>query len=142
MRSLIALLLLLLASPPAKAADPAKEIRLAAEKLNAAFEAHDAKAIRSLMAPDHLAITPYAGKQNVKEQLRTLADLDYKEYSAGPMSINVVNSTSAVVTYKLKLKGDYKGKPMPAHNLVASVWVKDGGQWKELHYQETPVDSR
>jgi hypothetical protein len=94
------------------------------------------------MAPDHLAITPYAGKQNVKEQLRTLADLDYKEYSAGPMSINVVNSTCAVVTYKRKLKGDYKGKPMPAHNLVASVWVKDGGQWKELHYQETPVGSR
>ena len=120
MRCLIALILLL-QIPPAKAADPAKEIRLAAEKLNAAFEAHDAKAIRSLMATDHLAITPYAGKQNVKEQLRTLADLDYKEYSAGPMSINVFNSTCAVVTYNLKLKGEYEGKPVHPQKLCLGV---------------------
>jgi ketosteroid isomerase-like protein len=141
MRYLIAFLLLL-PSPLVKAADPAKEIKLAAEKLNAAFETHDAKAIRSLMTPDHLAITPYAGKQSVKDQLQTLADLDYDEYSAGPMSINVVNSTCAVVTYKLKLKGNYKGKPLPPQSLAASVWVKEGGKWRELHYQETPVDGR
>ena len=141
MRYLIAIVLLM-QSPFVMADDPAMEVKLAAEKLNTAFEKHDANVIRSLMMPDHLAITPYEGKQNVKHQLRTLADLKYKEYSAGPMSVNVVNSTCAVVTYKLDLKGDYKGKPMPAHNLAASIWIKDGGKWRELHYQETPVDGR
>jgi len=71
MRYLLVLLFLLNASL-ALAADPAKEVKAAADALNEAFEKHDAKTIRALMTPDHLAITPYAGKQRVKDQIRTL----------------------------------------------------------------------
>jgi uncharacterized protein (TIGR02246 family) len=126
----------------ALAADPTKEVKVAADALNEAFEKHDAKTIRALMTPDHLAITPYAGKQNVKDQIRTLPELKYEQYSAGPMSMNVVNDSCVLVTYPLKLKGTYQGKPLPSQNLVASLWVKDDGKWRELHYQETPVESR
>ena len=141
MRYLLTLLFLLHASL-AIAADPTKEVKVAADALNEAFEKHDAKTIRALMTPDHLAITPYAGKQNVKDQIRTLPELKYEQYSAGPMSMNVVNDSCVLVTYALKLKGSYQGKPLPSHNLVASLWVKDDGKWRELHYQETPVDGR
>ena len=141
MRYLFSLILLLNASL-ALAADPAKEVKAAADALNEAFEKHDAKTIRALMTPDHLAITPYAGKQSVKDQIRTLPVLKYDKYSAGPMSMNVVNDRCVLVTYALKLKGAYQGKPLPSHNLVASLWIKNGGKWRELHYQETPVEGR
>ena len=135
-------LLLLLHSPMARAADPSKEVKAAANALNAAFETHDAKTIRALMTPDHLAITPYAGKQRVKDQIRTLPVLKYNKYSAGPMSINVVNDNFALLTYTLELKGTYQGKQLPSRCLAASLWVKSEGKWRELHYQETPVDGR
>jgi hypothetical protein len=51
-------LLLLLHVSLALAADPAKEVKAAFDALNAAFEKHDAKTIRSLMSPDHVAISP------------------------------------------------------------------------------------
>ena len=76
MRYLLALLFLV-HSLLAQAADPANEVKAAADALNAAFEKHDAKTIRALMTPDHLAITPYAGKQRVKDQIRTLPVLKY-----------------------------------------------------------------
>ncbi len=139
MRYLVALLFLL-HSPTARAADPSKEVKAAADTLNAAFETHDAKTIRALMTPDHLAITPYAGKQRVKDQIRTLPVLKYEKYSAGPMSINVVNDNFVLLTYTLELKGTYQGKLMPSRCLAASLWVRNDGKWRELHYQETPVD--
>ena len=141
MRYLLALILLLHASL-AQAADPAKEVKAAADALNAAFEKHDAKTIRALMTPDHLAITPYAGKQRVKDQIRTLSELKYEKYSAGPMSVNVVSNSCVLVNYTLELKGTYQSNPLPSHSLVASLWVKNDGKWRELHYQETPVDGR
>ena len=141
MRYLLARLFLV-HSPLAQAADPANEVKAAADALNAAFEKHDAKSIRVLMTPDHLAITPYAGKQRVKDQIRTLPVLKYDKYSAGPMSMNVVNDNCVLVTYAIELKGTYQGKPLPSHSLVASLWVKNDGKWRELHYQETPVDGR
>ena len=135
-------LLFLLHASLASAADPTKEVKAAADALNAAFETRDAKTIRALMTPDHLAVTPYAGKQRVKDQIRTLPVLKYEKYSAGPMSMKVINDNCVLVTYALQLKGTYQGKPLPSKSLVASLWVKNGGKWQELHYQETPVDGR
>ncbi len=135
-------LLFLLHASSALAADPAREVKAAADALNAAFEAHDTKTIRALMTPDHQAVTPYAGKQRVKDQIRTLPLLKYEKYSAGPMSMKVINDNCVLVTYALELKGTYQGKPLPSKSLVASLWVKNGGKWQELHYQETPVDGR
>jgi len=138
MRYLIAILFALIASTT-NADDPTKEVESAMEVLNDAFTAQDAAKIRALMAPNHLAITPFAGKQSLEEQLRTLPELKYDEYSASPMSATIVNEACVLVTYTLKAKGSFKGKPVPSHCLVAAVWVKNDGKWQELHYQETAV---
>jgi len=136
MRYLVALLVVLISST-AKAEEPVKEVESAMEVLNDAFTQHNVVKIRELMAPSHLAITPFAGKQPLEEQLRTLPDLKYDEYSAGPMSATIVNDTCVIVTYTLKVKGSFNGKPVPSDCLVAAVWVKNDGKWQELHYQET-----
>jgi len=121
------------------AADPAKEVESAMEILNDAFAKRDVAKVRSLMAPNHLAITPFAGKQQLDDQLRTLTDLKYDKYSAGPMSATTVSETCVLLTYALKVQGTYKGRPLPSNCLVAAVWVKNDGKWQELQYQETVV---
>jgi len=138
MRYLVALLFTLVASA-AYAADPVQDVESAMEVLNDAFTAHDVAKIRSLMTANHLAVTPFAGKQSLEDQLRTLPELKYDEYSAGPMSATVVSETCVLVYYTLKVKGTYQGKPLAAHSLVSAVWVRNDGKWQELHYQETAV---
>lgn len=138
MRYLAALLLIFVAAS-SDAADPAKEVESAMEMLNDAFAKRDVAKVRSLMAPNHLAITPFAGKQQLDDQLRTLTDLKYDKYSAGPMSATTVSDTCVVLTYALTVQGTYEGRPLPSNCLVAAVWVKNDGKWQELQYQETAV---
>jgi hypothetical protein len=130
---------LLLVASASTAADPAKEVVSAIEMLNEAFENRDVVKVRSLMAPNHLAITPFAGKQLLEEQLRTLPDLKYDKYSAGPMSATAVSDSCVTLTYTLKVQGTYQGKPLPSDCFVAAVWVKNDGRWQELQYQETEM---
>ena len=138
MRHVVALLLMFVAAA-AVAAEPAKEVESAIEVLNEAFAKGDVAKVRSLMAPNHLAITPFAGKQSLEEQLRTLPELKYDKYSAGPMSANTVSDACVLLTYALKVKGTFRGKPLPSNCIVAAVWVKNNGKWQELQYQETSV---
>jgi len=138
---LLALLVLLHAST-AQAADPVKEVEAALGALNAAFSAQDETKIRALMTSDHLAITAYGGRQTVDEQLQSLAELKYDEYSAGPMSARVIDETCVIINYTLSTKGTYQGKPLPSHCLVTSVWVKNDGNWQEMNYQETASAGR
>jgi hypothetical protein len=49
-------------------------------------------------------------------------------------------SLSWVTQGLLAMEGKAGGKPLPSRCLAASLWVKSEGKWRELHYQETPVD--
>lgn len=139
MRYLTALLVCSFAAA-SYAGDPAKEVESAIEILNDAFAKQDVAKIRSLMAPNHVAITPFAGKQQLEDQLRTLPDLKYDKYSAGPMSATTVSDNCVLLTYALKVQGTYEGRPLPSNCLVTAIWVKNDGKWLELQYQETAVN--
>lgn len=138
MRYLLWLPLLLVAAT-INAADPAKEVESAIKVLNQAFENRDLAVVRSLMAPSHIAITPFAGRQSLDEQLQTLPELSYEKYSAGPMSATVLSDNCVVLNYALQVQGTFQGKPLPSDCLVSAIWVKNEGKWQELQYQETAV---
>lgn len=138
MRALFTLSLIFI-STLSLAADPAPEVQSAIERLNDAFEHRDVAKARALMAPQHVAITPFAGRQQLEDQLRTLPELKYEKYKAGPISATPVGDACVLLTYSLQAQGTYRGKPLPTDCLVSSVWVKTEGKWQELHYQETVV---
>ncbi len=76
MRSLFVLLVLMifalagLVEARAGDEDIIAEVNKAAEALDAAFERQDVEAVKQLMTPDHIAVTPYyPGPQNVDEQI-------------------------------------------------------------------------
>ncbi len=123
----------------AHAAEPLQEVTAALERLNNAFTTHDASTITSLMLPNHLAITPWAGRQTREEQVSTLGELRLEHYTPGPTTLTPIGDDGVLVTYTLGMKGDFKGKPLASQSFVAAVWVKADGAWKELHYQETAL---
>lgn len=139
MSRLFTLSLLVLVAAATNAADPAKEVESAMGVLNEAFSNQDVAVLRTLMAPDHVAITPFAGKQTLDEQLRTLPDLKYDTYSAGPMTATARGDGCVVLNYALKAQGTFRGVPIPSDCHVSAVWVRNDGRWQELLYQETEV---
>jgi hypothetical protein len=136
MQSLILVFLVSIVTPIA-AGEPEKDVEAAIRTLNEAFPTHDPEKIKALMAPTHLAFTPWAGKQTRDQQIATLKDLVLDKYSAGPMTITMIGNDGALVTYGVTVSGRFQGKPLPPNLLVSAVWVKSEGKWLEMHYQET-----
>jgi len=139
MRPWLPFLVMMLVSSVSRAANPAHEVAAALQELNQAFESRDVAKVRALLAPQHVAITPFAGQQTLEEQLRTLPELKYDKYSPGPLQTTTVSETCVTVTSELKARGTFQGQPLPGKCLVSAVWVKSGDQWRELQYHETVV---
>jgi ketosteroid isomerase-like protein len=118
----------------------AKEVRKALAELNEAFVKGDVETIKRLMTADHVAVTGYYGRPYSRdEQLKSLKDLKPTEYRVGKQTVTPLGKDAALVTYPVTLKGTFKGRPLPARNFASAVWVRQGGRWLEVHYQETPL---
>jgi ketosteroid isomerase-like protein len=138
-RSILAVLAGLVLAAPTRADDAAtvKEIEAALKVLNDAFETGKAEDIAKLMTDDHAAVTPWGGRQTRDEQIKSLPELKLTAYKPGKMTIALIGADGALVTYPLTMTGTFRGKLVPADSHAAAVWVRRGGAWKELYYQET-----
>lgn len=118
-----------------------REVRESLDALNKAFEKRDAESIRKLTTADHVSVTPYyRGAMKREEQLSTLPQLKFSEYTAGKMSVRLLGRDVALVTYPLTMKGTFKGQDVPRASFASAVWVKTDGRWREAFYQETPLE--
>ncbi len=146
MRSLIVLLALMifasagLVEARAGDADTIAEVNRAAEALDAAFERQDVEAVKQLMTPDHIAVTPYyPGPQTVDEQIASLPELNYAQTIVGDVDVSLVGDGAALRTFRAKLKGSFKGVPLARHAFVTQLMVKHDGAWRERFYQVTAI---
>ena len=112
----------------------------AAAELDEAFETGDAETIKSLMTPNHVAVTPYYGApQSVAEQIASLGDFEYAQTDAGEPTVTLLGPDVAIRTGIVELKGSYKGKPLPARVFAMEIMVKRDGKWLERVYQATAL---
>ncbi len=112
----------------------------AAAKLDEAFETGDAETIKSLMTPDHIAVSPYYGApQTVAEQIASLGDFEYAQTDVGEPTVTLLGSDVAIRTGIVDLKGSYQGKPLPARVFATEIMVKREGKWLERVYQATAL---
>jgi uncharacterized protein (TIGR02246 family) len=138
--SLAAVAALLLAIVVCAGETGASAVETAIAELNRAFEKGDGEKVKALMTDDHVAVTPYyGGPQKRDEQLKGLADHKMAEYRAGKMKVRMLGTEATLVTYELGMKGTYKGKAVPSRSYVSAVWVRKGGKWLEAFYQETAL---
>jgi ketosteroid isomerase-like protein len=122
--------------------DASKEVQKSLEVLNDAFAKQDEATIKKLMTEDHVAVTPYGGKQSRADQLKNLPELKITEYTASEARLTMLTKDSAMITYVLAQKGTYKGKDLPAKVYASSVWIKRDGKWQEALYQETTIPGK
>lgn len=132
-KTLAALTTALLLAATARADDgEAKAVEKAIADLTRAFEEADADPVKALMTDDHVAVTPYyGGPQGRDEQLKGLADHKLTEYKAGKMRVRMLGKGAALVTYQETALGDKwcsaRGCPQARPSYRAAHVHKDNG---------------
>jgi ketosteroid isomerase-like protein len=115
-------------------------INASSNALDKAYSARDVEAIKSLMTPDHVSVTPYYdGPQSVDDQIMSLAELDYGQTIVGKPSVVLLSPDVALRTFIADLKGSFRGKPLPARAFVNETLVKRDGKWIERFFQMTTL---
>ena len=74
------------------------------------------------------------GQQSREAQWR-LDDFEFRDADVIQPSEDV-----AVITYKVRQTGEFKGKPMDLTCADSSVWVRDGESWKCALHTETILE--
>jgi ketosteroid isomerase-like protein len=121
-------------------ADTIAAINASSNALDKAFGERDVEAIKALMTPDHVTVTPYYdGPQSVDDQIASLPELDYGQTIVGEPSVALLGPDVALRTFIAELKGSFKGKPLPARAFVNETLVKRDGKWIERFFQVTTL---
>jgi ketosteroid isomerase-like protein len=121
-------------------AETFRAINASSNALDEAFAKRDVEAIKSLMTPDHVSVTPYYdGPQSVADQIASLSELDYGQTIVGKPSIVLLSPDVALRTFIADLKGSFKGEPLPTRAFVNETLVKRDGKWIERFFQITTL---
>lgn len=102
---------------------------------------HNVEAILAFLADDFREIGPDGGLYTKADIPRLLADVRIDELTAHDMTATALGSGGVLVTYRVEGKGAFKGKPVPIHMGVSSVWQERGGRWLLVFHQGTVIQA-
>jgi ketosteroid isomerase-like protein len=121
-------------------AETVTAVNASSNALDDAFEKSDVSAIKALMTPDHITVTPYYdGPQSVDDQIASLPELEWQQTIVGEVAVALLGPDVAMRTFTADLKGSFKGKPLPKQVYATEILVKRDGKWIERFYQVTTL---
>ena len=91
-----------------------------------------------LLSEDFTEIT----EDGVFERDQILANLDIlmlSSYSPRDFKAKVIAPDTVLLIFQVTVSGTYKDHPFQADNNAASLWMKRGGKWLNVFFQETPI---
>jgi len=130
-------------SQPAKSAAETELTNQLDAKIKAEWEAiknKDQKAYGDLLTEDFIAVE--ADREGERYKWKALSELQQSsvtDYTLSFLKVTALCPDSALVRYEVFIKFPPKSLVKFEKILVGEVWVKRGGQWKNMHYQETRV---
>jgi Domain of unknown function (DUF4440) len=105
-----------------------------------AIKNKDKKAYGELLADEYQGVeVDGRGERNKVQAIRELADTNVSNYTLWGLKVIPVGTDAAFVIYESTMQFPPKAQVRYSRVYIGSLWVKRGGQWKELHYQETHV---
>jgi len=141
-QSTFTLLLVLASASPSLQADTKADI-LAVEKASwQAAAKHDVKAYTDTMTSDATAVFA-AG--DVLQGAKAITDdntshpCDFKSFDFADVRLRQLTTDSAVLSYKATQDVTCAGKKLAPRVFATSVYVREGGKWRSVSYQETAI---
>ena len=105
-----------------------------------ALKNKDKKTYGDLLADDYQGVeVDGRGERNKIQSINEVAELNVYNYTLWGFKLIPVGTDAAFVIYEVTLQFPPKSQVRYSRVYIGSLWVKRGGQWKELHYQETHV---
>lgn len=112
-------------------------------KIKAEWEAlknKDKKTYGELLADEYQGVeVDGRGERNKIQSINEVAELNIYNYSLWGFKLIPVGTDAAFVIYEVTMQFPPKAQVRYSRVYISELWVKRGGQWKELHYQETRV---
>ncbi len=106
----------------------------------AAFKSKNKQAYSEFLADDFVAVEANnEGERNKWHILREVESSVVYDYSLAFFKVTPLGPDAAFVTYEATIQFPPKAQVRFERVYIGEVWVKRGGQWKALHYQETRV---
>jgi hypothetical protein len=99
----------------------------------------DWDALKGTAADDFVAITD-DGRVSLDEMIKGLAAIRLKDYSLRDVKLTRLTKDAAVLTYKAQAEYTVLGETGKETWWVSSTWAQRGGKWRNVVYQETPVN--
>ena len=70
--------------------------------------------------------------------LKYIADLDLADYAMEGVKVTMFNNNAAMLTYKVVLRGEFAGHPIPpTPSYIGSEYLRRGGHWVNVFTQTT-----
>jgi Domain of unknown function (DUF4440) len=105
-----------------------------------AIKNKDRKTYGELLADEYQGVeVDGRGERNKVQAIRELAETNVSNYTLWGLKVIPVGTDAAFVIYESTMQFPPKAQVRYSRVYIGSLWVKRGGQWKELHYQETHV---
>jgi len=127
---------------PASAADTALKDMFEA-KIKAEWEAiknKDKKAYGDLLADDYEGVElDGQGERTKLQALNELAESNVANYTLWGYKLIPLGSDAAFAIYEVTIQFPPRSAVRFSRLYIGELWVKQSGQWKILHYQETHV---
>jgi Domain of unknown function (DUF4440) len=105
-----------------------------------ALKNKDKKAYGELLADDYQGVeVDNQGERTKIQALNELANGNVSNYTFWGFKLIPLGPDAAFVIYEVNLQFPPRSVVRFSRVYITELWVKRGGQWKELHYQETHV---
>ncbi len=125
------------ATSPKSAASP---IEAKVRKLWAAYQKKDKATLSSLLDDGFRqfeeGLSAFADK---KAEVSSVDEFELLSYTLSDFTVKSTGPNSAVVTYIARYEGKSGGETSKAKSVFGEVWIRTGGEWKDLYMQETYV---
>lgn len=105
-----------------------------------ALKNKDKKAYGNLLDDEYQGVeTDGRGERNKVQATAEVPETNVANYTLWGMKVTELNPDAAFVVYEVTMQFPPRSQVRYLRVYVGSVWVKRGGEWKELHHQETNV---
>jgi Domain of unknown function (DUF4440) len=105
-----------------------------------ALKNKDKKAYGALLADDYQGVEADGqGERNKLQAINEMGETNVFNYTLWGYKLIPLGPDAAFVIYEVTIQFPPKATVRYSRLYITELWVKHGGEWKELHYQETHV---
>lgn len=105
-----------------------------------ALKKRDRKAYGEFLADDYEGVeNDGRGERNRLQAMNEVSELNIANYTIWGLKVTPLGADATFLIYEVTMQFPPQSVLRYSRVYIGSLWVKQGTEWKELHYQETHV---